>query len=84
MLNDEINHKAVKDRRVDTLSKYSCQNTLLQSTLTSTNCEMTMTCVPSTSIKDSDEKLYNKKESVNSIDEYDRITDGNIGKCQKN
>ena len=84
MLNDEINHKAVKDRRVDTLSKYSCQNTLLQSTLTSTNCETTMTYVPSTSTKDSDEKLCNKKESVNPIDEYDRITNGNIGKCQEN
>ena len=83
MSNDENNHKAVKDGRFDTLSKYSCQNKLLQSTLTSTDCEMTMTSVPSSSIKDSEEKLCNKKELVNSIDEYDRMTDGNIGKCQK-
>jgi len=75
--NDESNHKTVKDGRVDSLSKYSCQNKLLQSTLTSTDCEMTMNCASSSSIKHSDEKLCSKKESVNSINEYDRITDRN-------
>ena len=83
MSNNEIGHKALKDSHVDTLSKYSCQNNLLQSTLISTNREMTMRSVPSSSIKDVDEKLCNKKESVNSIDKYDRIAYENIGKCQK-
>ena len=81
MSNYEINDKAVKGRRVDTLSKHSCQNNLLQSSLTSTNYETTMRSVPS--IIDVDDKLCNIKKSVSSIDEYNRSIDENKSKCQK-
>ena len=84
MSNNEVDNKALKESRVDTLSQYSYQNNLLQSKLISTNYEMTMKSDLSSSIVDSDEKLCNIKESVNSIDNYERITDENIGKCQKN
>ena len=74
-MHSQDGQNALNDDKLDTFGKYSCQNNLLHSKLTSTDSKIGMGNVSSSLNIDSEEKLNDKNRTENTHNESVNVID---------